>query len=514
MGPQGLEKISTLAQLPPEFRVRPPVSILEGQVGWEKSGKTSLRAKVAVKEGPRVSIDMLSSAEAINVRQLLIEDETSKASASFSLGRKEFRLDFKGQLKKTTLDRLLLKNELLIGSISGDFGANILIDQPLGSTAHGRIQGTGLHYHLPVPVKLPIVLESVALDVKGRKVNVDAGLSAPEDRHMRLAGDVDLSGKEILVDMNLTTDGIHWKKVETAVKEEEKTSPPGKGEKRKLPPVSGILRVRSDYLAYGKYSVKPFHADVSFSGDDVSVAVREANLCGISTPGTVKITPQEVGLKFNPASRAMELAPTLHCMFGEKRQATGIFDLKGEITARGKPEELVQSLKGNFEFNGKKGHIFQDPVLLKIFALLNVGEIFIGQPTDLGKEGFGYKSINIKGNLQNGKLLLEEAVLDGPSMGVIAKGEIDLINETIDLSVFVAPLKTLDRIVKYIPILGHVLGGSLIAIPLRVKGNLNDPEVTPLDPAMIGEDLFGIVKRTLGLPFNIIQPLFPGKKKE
>jgi hypothetical protein len=81
----------------------------------------------------------------------------------------------------------------------------------------------------------------------------------------------------------------------------------------------------------------------------------------------------------------------------------------------------------------------------------------------------------------------------------------------------VAPFKTVDRLVDIIPLVGHVLGGTLISIPFKAKGDLKDPSVIPLPPTAVGSEVLGILERTLKLPITIIQPIFSkgkNKKKE
>ncbi|MES0363113.1 MAG: AsmA-like C-terminal domain-containing protein, partial [Desulfobacteria bacterium] len=88
-------------------------------------------------------------------------------------------------------------------------------------------------------------------------------------------------------------------------------------------------------------------------------------------------------------------------------------------------------------------------------------------------------------------------------------GDIDLVNKKLDLRVLVAPLKTVDSVVKKIPLVNHVLGGTLVSIPIKVEGDWGNPTVTPLSPSAVGSGLMGIMKRILELPFKIIEPLVP-----
>jgi hypothetical protein len=98
-------------------------------------------------------------------------------------------------------------------------------------------------------------------------------------------------------------------------------------------------------------------------------------------------------------------------------------------------------------------------------------------------------------------------------MRLFSQGEIDLLNRRIDLVVAVAPLKTVDWVVRRIPILGYILGGTLVSIPVKVHGDLDNPAIIPLDPLEIGAGFLGIMKRTLNFPFKLLKPIFktPGK---
>jgi hypothetical protein len=56
------------------------------------------------------------------------------------------------------------------------------------------------------------------------------------------------------------------------------------------------------------------------------------------------------------------------------------------------------------------------------------------------------------------------------------------------------------------------MGGSIVSIPVKIRGNLSDPEVTFLSPSAIGSAFLGIMERTLKLPITIIEPVLPAKK--
>jgi hypothetical protein len=94
-------------------------------------------------------------------------------------------------------------------------------------------------------------------------------------------------------------------------------------------------------------------------------------------------------------------------------------------------------------------------------------------------------------------------------MKIVWEGELDLKTRQVELIVLLAPLKTLDKIVNNVPLVGKVLGGSLISIPVKVEGPVKDPRVTPLSASALGSGLLNTMKRTLGIPFEVFEFVFP-----
>ena len=511
MGPKAAQWVSDVIRLPPELRVRTPLSISKGHLFWDKNAKTSFSGNLVLKDGPHVSIDILLNPEELLINNLLIQDGESHASLALNLKEKELDLNFSGNVNKKALDQLLVRNQFLSGWIKGDFRAHILIDQPMRSTAQGKLQGA--HLGSLGKLKAPLKIETISLSATKNRLVVESALCTWEESRLTLEGNVDFSTKGFLLDMDLSADGLQWGKIKKILAKENEKRNREQHKNGWTFPMQGILRVQSDYFTYGSFTWTPFHADISLNDDGISVSVTEANLCGISTPGILKVSPNGLLLDVKPVAKNQELDPTLVCLWDKKGFMSGNFDLGGNLRGRGKYEELARALRGDLEFLANDGRIYRFGVLAKIFALLNVTEIFMGKLPDLGKEGFAYDSIKAKGNLHDGKLTVKEGIVDGSSMKIIWQGEIDLITKKLDLTVLVAPLKTADRIIEHIPWVGEILGGTLISIPIKVTGDIRDPTVTPLSPSAVGSEILGIMKRILRLPFKII-PLTPKNKKE
>ena len=105
-------------------------------------------------------------------------------------------------------------------------------------------------------------------------------------------------------------------------------------------------------------------------------------------------------------------------------------------------------------------------------------------------------------------------MIDGSSMEIAGHGNIDFIDKKVDLKVLVAPLKTVDFIIKKTPVIGGILGGTLVSIPVRVKGDMSNPNISYLSASTAGSRLLDIMKNALQAPVKLIQPVMPGGQEK
>ena len=219
------------------------------------------------------------------------------------------------------------------------------------------------------------------------------------------------------------------------------------------------IRLKSTVFSLNEtFALKPFSVDVSLLKNRTDLTVTHAELCGVSFPGTVTITDQGLTMEFTPSAENQDLESTLRCLGEKQRRASGKFQLKGKVTAKGRGENLLDSIRGALELVAKDGRIYQYSILAKVLAVVNVTEIFRGKIPDITQEGFAYSTITAKGTLRGPKILLTEAVLDGSSADLVGRGEIDLLDQTLDLTIFVAPFKTLNFVTELTPIIKNIQG--------------------------------------------------------
>jgi hypothetical protein len=58
------------------------------------------------------------------------------------------------------------------------------------------------------------------------------------------------------------------------------------------------------------------------------------------------------------------------------------------------------------------------------------------------------------------------------------------------------------------------MGGTLISIPVRVSGDLTNPDVVFLSPTAVGSRILNLLKNIVKLPVDIISPMLPKDKTQ
>lgn len=455
-----------------------------------------------MKHGPKVFVDALHEREELMIKQLVIRDAKSDASLSFHQKGREFDLTFNGTLLGATLDELFEKNEFLTGWIKGNLSTRIVLDQPFNSVAQGALQGAGLNY--PWSGEGPMQIDTFSLNAKDNLFTIDSNLFVL-GHNLRAKGKVDFLLDGFMFDMDLFMNGFDLDQVMAKVRGKKG------GEDFWGLPLKGMLRVESEYVKYGRFTWRPVRANIIFGHERISIELTKANLCAIETPGLLVISPKGLELSSKPRATNQDLHATLACL-SDTKEVSGHFSFNGDVAGKGDAEALAGSLKGTMEFEAKKGRIDRYGLLSKIFQVLSPMGIL--RLPDLAKEGFPYYVIKASGNLQDGKITIKEALVDGAATDLVFNGEIDLIDRKIDAVVLVVPFRTIDRIINFIPLVRYVLAGRLVAIPVKVTGDLENPEVTPFSPSAVGAGLLDTVKRIFKLPFKIIQPLLPRESQD
>jgi hypothetical protein len=517
VGPRATAYIYELAKVPSDLLVRSPMTVSRAQFSWTNQPETRISAALSVQDGPQVTFDTLFQPEAMVVRNLSVRHQGSEASLTLDIKRREFGASFKGTLTKAILDSLLVTNSFLDGNVEGNFRTHIFLDAPAHSTAEGSLRGTGL---LVPGERQPLLkIDDFFLDARTSGLDVNKADLLWRGSHLRLQGAVEFVEKWIRFDTKVSADRLAWEQLRSFV---ERRGPSQAAKKEGLfwkLPVYGTCEFDTETFTYGDLSWRPLRTDLVLQPEEVSVEVKEALLCGISTPGRVSLSPRSMKLDFTFSSEGRKLGQTLECLVDHRTLASGSFNLDAEVKTTAKEDHaphLLRSLEGQWRLTARDGRINRFGLLASIFSVLDFTPYLQGKLPDLSTGSFPYHSIDAEGRVEGGKIELTEALIRSSSLQIASQGDVDLVDDRLDLTVLVAPFPfgAADFLVHQIPLLGKVLGASILSFPVSVSGPLSNPTVIPLSPATVASSLLGIMRRAVHLPMTLVEPLLPGAEGE
>lgn len=510
MGPDATVWVENMLKLSPNLRFKPPVTVSAAHLSWNIQRHTDFSANLSVKKGQGISIDLSAEPGRFTINRLVVHDEMSDASIKLIKRNRVADVLFTGNLQEATLDRFLEKNDLLKGQIKGDFNAHVPLDHPLNTKLQGEFKAKNLI--LPGKTWPRLVIDNLSLTGKKDILQVESARLNWADNLFELNGTVNLSFSVPKVAMKLYAKTLDIDRFKQILDKIAQKTGHGIAKKPGTFPVRGTLTVITENLTYGPLTWHPFEADIRFNDDFASVSVVDADICGVTTLGKMRITPQKTTIDMKPFAKNQKLNPSIQCLLDKSAKIVGDYNLEGNIKAQGTGKTLMRNINGNLTFFAPKGRSYAGRdfrTLIKIFSLLNVTDIFKGKLPDIEKQGFKYNSIQAKADIESSKIKINEMIVDGDAMKIVCQGYIDLANNQMDVTALIAPLKTIDYLINKIPGVRYILGGSLISFPIGIKGSLDNPDVTRIPLSAVGSGLLGILKRTLQLPVKIIQPGSP-----
>ncbi len=492
--------------LPPAPRSR--LSVTNGQLVWTKGEKTRFAGTLAVANGPEAKIDLFYSPDAFRVDRLEIRDRESKATLRYSMTEESMGIGFSGYLTARTLDAFFADypDPFKRGWLQGEIKIDIDRKAPLTVTGEGDVKGR--HIFFPEFIKTPLKIDAIALNVLEDRFMFERAEVIWKGNSLRLKGTVEHPDRFWRTDLALAADVLDWRWINEAIDKLKGASYDSTTRFQELP-VRGNVEIIADRFVFGELEWKPLNADIVMSRDGIEIAFAKAYQCGIDSPGVVTIKGEKISLEALPYAKDLDLQPVLDCLEKDAVLATGKVDITGQLSSVGTPEDLLSALEGTLEFNIRNGRIYRHIPLARLFTFLDLVEILKKINPSIEKEGFPFRHILINCRIEGGKMIIEEGLLDSPIMELALQGNVDLVSDRIDLDVLAAPMQSINYLIKKMPMVGQVMGGTLISIPLKIEGHWDDPKVTVLPHKMVSEGLIRIMKRILKLPFTMIEPMIP-----
>ncbi len=135
------------------------------------------------------------------------------------------------------------------------------------------------------------------------------------------------------------------------------------------------------------------------------------------------------------------------------------------------------------------------PNLMQILSMAS----FVGLVGQLQSGGIQFDLLQALLTYENSVLSLEEAGIEGISLGITAEGSLDLAQKTLNVEGMVIPFNVLNRILDKIPLFGKfIVGEGIIATRYSLEGPYRRPKVSinPLSTLQMGflRDIFSTFK--------------------
>ena len=235
-------------------------------------------------------------------------------------------------MSHTTTDKIFLNTPLSKEWIKGDFQAHILLDQLEHSTFQGILEGGNIS--IPWIQKVPLNINDISLRADNKSVRVDSLKLTWEDNHLSVNGDVNVSENGFLFDLVMSAEELDWDTIRKTLDIGDKEQDQSAGEEKRFWdfPVKGILKFDAESFTFNQYTLNPVQASISFDPDCISVEITDANICGISCPGVLDVTPQDISLNFQLLGHNQELDTTIKCFGDEEKLITGKLDLDAQVS--------------------------------------------------------------------------------------------------------------------------------------------------------------------------------------
>jgi autotransporter translocation and assembly factor TamB len=284
--------------------------------------------------------------------------------------------------------------------------------------------------------------------------------------------------------------------------------------RQSAPEHQGILEIQRGRLSLSGIPAefREVQASLDLQGNRTQIREWQAQLAGGRFRGSGEIGRGggrwDLRLTFQEdEGRAEQL---LAGLYRGKGEVTGILSLGGILTSEGEETtDFWRNLGGDLKLVMRDGRIGRYTVLAKILSLLNVAQLLEFKGPELLSEGMPYQRLTADIKIERGIARTGNLVLDSPAMKVNAVGQVNLADDTLDLTVAAKPFQTVDSILTKIPLAGWLLGGkekSLLVAYYRVTGPLSDPQVTPIPLKSVGRNLFGIFRNLLEIPEALTGP--------
>lgn len=183
---------------------------------------------------------------------------------------------------------------------------------------------------------------------------------------------------------------------------------------------------------------------------------------------------------------------------------SGHFDMNADVWGD-TDGDFFATLAGATSLKIYDGNLHKFTLLSRLLGLIDLRSWITANVPDPRVSGVQFRTMTADFIGDQGVFYTDNLKLDGPVMDIVANGNINLDQSTLEMKIGMIPFNTVNWLLSNVPVVGqNVAGGtqSIIAAYFNVRGPISDPTVTPAPITSVAE----LLKKTLGLPVNLIRP--------
>ncbi len=504
---------------PAQFEPRTPLRFAIERATWSPDQAVDAQGSVSFESGPDAAVDLRWEPDALDVRRLVIRDRVSQATFGLRLKDRLLEAKFSGSIFAQSIAAMFKRAGAYQGQATGDFALTLDLDVRGRTSAQGYVTAEDLDIDELLPMqaagqarvnRLDLSASGSSLQIRKAEVSWAQQIATIRGEIVRkdrgVIGDVQIDSPGIRIDALLPR-GATAAEVPAAAGAKSLDSQVARilSRLRQLD-VTGQVRLHSDFVQFQRHRLAPVTATLTLGEEQAQLRLQDTQLCGVSIPMTVGIAPGGFTVSAQIQAQKQQVEEVVRCLTDERLWLTGQFDASANLTTSGASGQLLTNLEGSVHLESHDGQVKKFALIGNILAMTNISGSLDRSLTDLGAEGFPYRTQVLEGHFSRGRFVVDDFVFDSSAFGLAAVGSIGLVDRSTQLTVLVAPFSRLTNVVREAPFIGFLLGRTLTSIPVNVQGDIRDPTVVPLDPRAIASGLKALFARALQIPERMLAP--------
>ncbi len=519
------EQIMNAKWIPDLYFPGIPFSMNPLKITWMQK-KTDISGNIVSKKFPETPvhaiIDLSISDDNIAIQDLAITAGNKMASLSLNFQatpEKHITMDFSGYMGNDILNKALEKNKFVTGHITGACHINYNEKDPASFCFEGPLELSGFNW--PISNR-DIQIERAEITGHGSWADIKNISFVLNKETIHAEGNVKLANSDIELDLDINSDALSWNNLTRLMKSTENDS-----EFQLQQPafsITGNIDFILETFNYFSAPQKSVSDNASYTWNPLSgsiqllpkgktaITISSGKLCNLNTTGSWQSASNRATLSvYTNNDELANFRDLLSCLEMKENSIEGTFNLKSDLQW-----EHGQWNKGSFLLQSQNGKLIDMPLFTKMLSVINVTDLFSKRGVqDFFSKGFSYTDMEITGYVKENKMIINRAVIKGDGLNLFATGTINLDKMDMDVTVLVAPFKSLDSIVSFIPVIGKAIeseNNAIITFPVRIKGPLKNPSIIYESENTVGDAIKEMIKSTINIPFRILGPIVSEEK--